>query len=604
MGGKATGAFIFIVLGASMAAAQEPAAPQGPVSYWKFDETTGTTTTNNVTGGPTGTHQGGVTIVTTGLPPAISYKNTACRSFNGTNAVIQVPNFGSFPNMSVSTWIYRTGGPGSRQSIVSYKETGGGFVLSLNESNPNEYPRIWLNQGGWQNKEQGVAIPLNTWTHLAATYDATTLTLYRDGVSVATGAIAGNMTNPTANTGIGARNSWDQHWFQGLIDDVRIYQRALDATEVSVLAAGCPVPQNLTTTLTTGPVTLTWAAPTGATPLGGYKYNVMRGDVSGTYNYQVATGISATTFVDNTIVVGNTYYYVVTALSCAESGNSVEAVAFPPISVSPTTGLFTSELPTSAPFNIKFNLAVPAGDTVRLTITSSDSSEGQVTDGLTSGAQIIHDVVGPVSVPFTLPITINGQPDLIADGPINYTVTVTTSCLTNATFNNLTIPPINVTNNDDNDAAGISFNKTAGLLTTEAGGTDSFSVTLLSQPNNVITVTLTNNRPTEVSLSQSVLTFNPANWNIPQVVTLTGLDDTVLDFTQPFTITGVVGVTDPVLDSAYVGMLVPAVNGINLDDEVIPPAKGAWGGSGGGCGLLGLEAALLLLLRKGARRQR
>ena len=49
----------YIALGAE---AQEPGAPNGPVSYWKFDEGSGTTAGNTVVGAPSGTHQGGVTI--------------------------------------------------------------------------------------------------------------------------------------------------------------------------------------------------------------------------------------------------------------------------------------------------------------------------------------------------------------------------------------------------------------------------------------------------------------------------------------------------------------------------------------------------------------
>jgi hypothetical protein len=41
-----------------------------------------------------------------------------------------------------------------------------------------------------------------------------------------------------------------------------------------------------------------------------------------------------------------------------------------------------------------------------------------------------------------------------------------------------------------------------------------------------------------------------------------------------------------------------------VDDEIIPPADGAWGNNNGGCGLLGLEAGLALLLVALVRRAR
>lgn len=315
------------VLLLAIAAAQEPPAPQGPAAYWKFDETTAGTAANQVTGAPSGAPQGGPTVST--LVPALSYNANPLATprsllFDGTNDTVNVANFGSFSQTTVSVWIYRTGSNGGRESIVSYKEGSGvnmGFVLSLNETGGTHYPRLWVQvNGGWVFAEQAVSIPLNTaWTHLAGTYDGANIRLYRDGAQVAITAAAGSMTNTgSQNTGIGSRASLDSNWFPGHVDDVRIYARALSAPEIAVLAAGVPAPTQLAPTAGVNQVSLSWTAPAGAVT---YTYNVKRAP-SGTGAFVTVGSASGTSFTDSTASGGVSYDYAITAVSAAESGVS------------------------------------------------------------------------------------------------------------------------------------------------------------------------------------------------------------------------------------------------------------------------------------------
>ena len=76
------------------------------------------------------------------------------------------------------------------------------------------------------------ALTLNTWIHLAATYDGTTLRLYVNGVQVATKATTGAIRVSTGALRIGGNSVWTNEWFAGLIDEVRVYNKALTATEI------------------------------------------------------------------------------------------------------------------------------------------------------------------------------------------------------------------------------------------------------------------------------------------------------------------------------------------------------------------------------------
>src|SRR5204863_7600274 len=75
-------------------------------------------------------------------------------------------------------------------------------------------------------------VPLNTWTHLAATYDAVTgQSLYLNGVQVANVSPFGNIVTSIGPLRIGG-NSIFGEYYVGTIDDVRVYNRALSQTEI------------------------------------------------------------------------------------------------------------------------------------------------------------------------------------------------------------------------------------------------------------------------------------------------------------------------------------------------------------------------------------
>jgi hypothetical protein len=85
----------------------------------------------------------------------------------------------------------------------------------------------------------------------------------------------------------------------------------------------------------------------------------------------------------------------------------------------------------------------------------------------------------------------------------------------------------------------IDVNLAAGavpLVTSEAGGSASFAVTLASAPRADVVVAFTGDDPTEGLLSARTLTFTAANWNIAQQVTVSGLEDLVADGDTGYTL--------------------------------------------------------------------
>src|SRR5205085_12580222 len=73
-------------------------------------------------------------------------------------------------------------------------------------------------------------------------------------------------------------------------------------------------------------------------------------------------------------------------------------------------------------------------------------------------------------------VTVTGINDFVIDGPQAYTVMVSASG-----FAGLSIPKVGLTNND-HDTAGITLSRSSGLVTSAFGGTDTFTVSLNTQP--------------------------------------------------------------------------------------------------------------------------
>jgi hypothetical protein len=117
---------------------------------------------------------------------------------------------------------------------------------------------------------------------------------------------------------------------------------------------------------------------------------------------------------------------------------------------------------------------------------------------------------------------------------------------------------------DPRHPAGITVTPISGLTVTEAGGTAQFSVVLDTAPTANVTIGLTSSDTTEGTLSASSLTFTPANWNVAQTVTVTGVDDSFIDGNVAFT---VVTAAASSTDGNYNGRNASDVSLTNTDND-------------------------------------
>jgi Concanavalin A-like lectin/glucanases superfamily len=115
---------------------------------------------------------------------------------------------------------------------VVFKGQGSGVIYSLYANQDTTRPVGQVSIGGEKNAVGTAALALNTWSHLAVTYDGSALRLYVNGAVVATTAVAGSIPTSNGALRMGGNSVWGE-WFGGLLDDVRIYNRALSAGEIA-----------------------------------------------------------------------------------------------------------------------------------------------------------------------------------------------------------------------------------------------------------------------------------------------------------------------------------------------------------------------------------
>jgi hypothetical protein len=196
----------------------------GLVAAYGFEEASGTTATDTSGKGNNGTLQGAARTANGRFGRALS--------FDGVNDWVTVADAASLDStrVTVEAWVYPTTLSGWRTTVL--KERAGGLVYGLYAHDNAPNPAMTIAMSGVDQSASGSAsLPLNTWTHLAATYDGTTIRLFVNGVQAGTRAVSGSLAASTGPLRIGGNAVWGEY-FSGRIDEVRIYNRALSAAEI------------------------------------------------------------------------------------------------------------------------------------------------------------------------------------------------------------------------------------------------------------------------------------------------------------------------------------------------------------------------------------
>ena len=311
--------------------------PSGPlpgiVAAYGFDEGSGTTAADRSGNANTGT------LANATWAGASAGKFGNALSFNGTNAWVTVNSSSSLTlttGMTAEAWVNPTA-LGNAYRAVIFREQPGNEVYSLYADQAgSQFPTGEVYVNGYKDANGTAVLPLNSWTHLAETYDGSSVRLYVNGTLVSTTAAAGSLASSTSPLRIGGNSIWGEY-FSGLIDEVRVYNRALSAAEIaqdmttpiSPTDTQAPsAPSNLSASGALSSASLSWTA--SSDNVGVSRYDLYRSTSSG-FTPSVVNRIAqpvGTSYNDASLAAG-TYYYKVQAEDAAGniSASSNEASA-------------------------------------------------------------------------------------------------------------------------------------------------------------------------------------------------------------------------------------------------------------------------------------
>jgi len=200
----------------------------GLAGYWKLDETSGTVAVDSSTNGNDGTYTGGVLLNQSG-------QVNQAADFDGIDDYVSVADDTSLQMddvFSVSMWIRVDESTNVNQMILNKEGEyeiaifpGGEIYWGIKNTNPD-----------WSWHATGHVVAIGKWTHVAMTYDNGTVNTYANGVLVDTyngSGVVGDQYTSLNELRIGGRsNNPSGKYFDGRIDDVRVFSRVMCPEEV------------------------------------------------------------------------------------------------------------------------------------------------------------------------------------------------------------------------------------------------------------------------------------------------------------------------------------------------------------------------------------
>lgn len=323
----------------------------GLVAAYGFNEGSGTVTYDQSSNQNHGTLTNGVTWFSSG-------KFGKALSFDGTNDMVIVPNSVSLnitSGLTLEAWVYpNTKLSGWDSILMKERAENIAYALYANTQSSN-LPNGQISQNAVIYRVQGgTRLQKNVWTHIAATYDGAILRLYQNGNLVSAMNLPGTIDPSSGNLIIGGSTVLSPQFFPGRIDEVRIYNRALDASEIQIdmqtpidiipshTPTKSPTPtQTLTLTVTSTdtpthtpvPISTTLTSTSTATQSPTSTYSVTPSDTPTNTPFPTSTALSST----STATLTNTSTPILTRTPTPTNTPKVRPTASPTNTPIPTT---------------------------------------------------------------------------------------------------------------------------------------------------------------------------------------------------------------------------------------------------------------------------
>jgi hypothetical protein len=207
---------------------------EGLVAHWKFDEGTGTTAADASGRGHTGTLLGGASWTAGQVGGALSLDGVDGRVQATESEALRLAG-----DKTVALWLKKHAEPAGYPHIFGkggasyygrgyhlWDDTGAGARLIWEQGYASGAPRSLFSS---------TSLSTNVWYHVAGLVEGATIRLYLNGVLDAAGTLSAPPVARTDPVWMGHLSGFTH--FPGLLDDVRVYDRALSAGEIAGLAA-------------------------------------------------------------------------------------------------------------------------------------------------------------------------------------------------------------------------------------------------------------------------------------------------------------------------------------------------------------------------------
>jgi glucose/arabinose dehydrogenase/chitodextrinase len=334
----------------NVATATTEAAPpvSGLVAAYGFNEGSGTTVGDQSGNGNTGSISGAVWAQG-------KYGNAL--SFDGLNDLVVINGASSTSlnvtsGMTLEAWVYPTAAQSGWRTILQ-REVDTYFLNGSSDAGALHPAGGAVIGGNVRWIGAPAPNPVTTWTHVALTYDGSTLQLYVNGSAVASGPASGAVQTNANPLRIGGNVPYGE-FFNGRIDEVRVYNRALSASEImtdmNTPIGGAPPADTTAPTAPTGlngtavgsnQIDLTWTGSTDNVGVSGYRVERCQG--SSCSNFVQITTTVGTSYVDPGLTPATSYRYRVAAVDAAGNVSGYSNV------VTVTTNAGQDTTPPSAP---------------------------------------------------------------------------------------------------------------------------------------------------------------------------------------------------------------------------------------------------------------
>ena len=391
--------FGYLLLPTTFAHALSPRLSSGLVSYWQLDETSGNATDL----------VGSNTLINNNVNYSLGKQKNAA-NFTAANAeTLSVSdasqsglNFLPGQPLSFAFWFKASSGAAdvADKVIISKSDTSGGYMLAL-ENGGYPHARIggYLStdevstESGYHTNGYISAIQLddNNWHHVVVSYDGSTEVLYIDGVKAADTTL-GSVNNTTAaDFFLGFRTGGTgSNYFDGQIDEVGVWGRALSASEVTDLYNSYP-PANTPPVASVVATSTDEDTSTSIILLGSdadgntLTFATTTSPAHGTLSTLVG---STTTYTPDPNYNGSDSFDFVVSDGQATSSPATATITINPVNDAPIIGAINSQTATS-------------GDTVIFIATSTDVDGGAPTYTIASSSTSTAATINPTTGAFS-----------------------------------------------------------------------------------------------------------------------------------------------------------------------------------------------------------